>query len=84
MYDSYSVADLLLSDRQSAPSSLAHTPMEGVPDAVADGQAVSWGQWKAVEREEARLGEEKGKKTEKFVDVDAMLEVAQKPLRVDQ
>lgn len=84
MYDSYSVADLLLSDRQSAPSSLAHTPREGVPDAVADGQAVSWGQWKAVEREEARLGEEKGKKAEKFVDVDAMLEVASEPLRVDQ
>lgn len=76
MYDSYSVGDLLLSDRQSAPAALASTPEDGVPAPVADGRAVSWDEWKAIEGAEAREGERRGKKAEKFVVVDEMLAAA--------
>lgn len=87
MYDSYSVADLLMSDRQAAPHTLAHSVAEGVPAEVAqaakEGRLVDWDRWKAVEEAEREEGEKRGKRAEKFVEAERMLEVASRVSHLD-
>lgn len=87
MHDAYSVADQLLADHYSTPSSstgsssspLPRDPENGLPEemelGVQEGKIVDLEKWGQIDMAERERGKVKGKEREKFRRVEEMLAV---------
>ena len=71
------------SERTKAGTDLGGWSASGLREMVKGrgAQTVSWEQWKRIDWEEKRRGEERGKEREKITDVTEMLEVATRLVR---